>query len=283
MKRIYPNLLITGTPGTGKTQLCERIIDQLPDDLKSEFSIMNLSDFAKANKCLDGYDYELECDIIDEEVVEQKLIEKFDPSGGGDGEDPDSARPRHGGIIMDYHGADLIPKQLLDKVFVLRCNNSILYDRLSKRNYPQKKIEMNLECEIFQSIKDEAIDAFGTEMVIEMNSEDENDCESNVQKIIKWIYKWINYQEKREGAKVNGDEARIKSKSHEGKLDAKLNGNENVEDEKRINGDDERIDGDDEGINGDKRINGDDEGRIDGKRLNGDEFESEIEKRLKTK
>lgn len=280
MKRIYPNLLITGTPGTGKTQLCERIIDQLPDDLKSEFTIMNLSDFAKTNKCLDGYDYELECDIIDEEVVEQKLIEKFDPSGGGDGEGPDSARPRHGGIIMDYHGADLIPKQLLDKVFVLRCNNSILYDRLSKRNYPQKKIEMNLECEIFQSIKDEAIDAFGPEMVIEMNSEDENDCESNIQEIIKWIYKWMNYQEKKEGAKVNGDEARVKSKSHEGnvyneasvnhegKLDAKQNGDEDVEDERRINGDDE---------------GSDDEGRTDGKRLNGDEFGSEIEKRLKTK
>lgn len=38
-----------------------------------------------------------------------------------------------GGIIVDYHGCDFFPERWFDRVVVLQTDNSILYDRLSKR------------------------------------------------------------------------------------------------------------------------------------------------------
>ena len=38
-----------------------------------------------------------------------------------------------GGCIVDYHSCDFFPKRWFDAVFVLRTDNSILYDRLQSR------------------------------------------------------------------------------------------------------------------------------------------------------
>lgn len=65
-----------------------------------------------------------------------------------------------GGHIVDYHGSDFFPERWFDFVFVLRCNNTLLYDRLSTRGYSAKKIEGNIECEIFGSLVEEAKDSY---------------------------------------------------------------------------------------------------------------------------
>lgn len=38
-----------------------------------------------------------------------------------------------GGKIIEYHGCDFFPERWFDKVFVVRTNNTILYDRLQER------------------------------------------------------------------------------------------------------------------------------------------------------
>jgi adenylate kinase len=38
-----------------------------------------------------------------------------------------------GGKIIEYHGCDFFPERWFDSVFVLRTNNTILYDRLQER------------------------------------------------------------------------------------------------------------------------------------------------------
>ena len=38
-----------------------------------------------------------------------------------------------GGNVVDYHGCDFFPERWFDIVFVLRTDNSVLYDRLEKR------------------------------------------------------------------------------------------------------------------------------------------------------
>lgn len=38
-----------------------------------------------------------------------------------------------GGIIVDYHGCDFFPEHWFDAVFVLKTDNTILYDRLQAR------------------------------------------------------------------------------------------------------------------------------------------------------
>lgn len=38
-----------------------------------------------------------------------------------------------GGVIVDFHGADLFPERWFDLVVVLRTDNSVLYPRLQSR------------------------------------------------------------------------------------------------------------------------------------------------------
>lgn len=40
---------------------------------------------------------------------------------------------QEGGKIVDYHGCDFFPVRWFDVIFVLRTNNTLLYDRLEKR------------------------------------------------------------------------------------------------------------------------------------------------------
>lgn len=65
-----------------------------------------------------------------------------------------------GGYIVDYHGSDFFPQRWFDFVFVLRCDNTILYDRLSARGYKNRKMQENVQCEIFGLLLEEARDSF---------------------------------------------------------------------------------------------------------------------------
>jgi adenylate kinase len=38
-----------------------------------------------------------------------------------------------GGTIVEYHGCDFFPERWFDAVFVLRTDNTVLYDRLQQR------------------------------------------------------------------------------------------------------------------------------------------------------
>ena len=58
--------IILGTPGTGKSTLCEELSKQ------SELTWLNIGQIAKDNDYFEGYDDEYQCKILDEDKV--KLI-----------------------------------------------------------------------------------------------------------------------------------------------------------------------------------------------------------------
>jgi adenylate kinase len=73
---------------------------------------------------------------------------------------------------------------------VLRTDNNILYQRLEKRNYNMRKIQENVQCEIFQTILDEAKDSYRNDIVFELVSNSPDDLHENLQKIEFWIANW---------------------------------------------------------------------------------------------
>lgn len=93
----------------------------------------------------------------------------------------------HGGNVVEYHGCDFFPERWFDVVYVVTCDNTILYDRLTKRNYNTKKIQSNIECEIFQTILDEAKESYEDEIIFEIKGDKENDLEENVKSVKEWI------------------------------------------------------------------------------------------------
>jgi adenylate kinase len=61
---------------------------------------------------------------------------------------------------------------------------------LEKRGYPLKKIQENVQCEIFQTILDEATESYKPEIVFELQSNTPEQMESNIQQIQAWVKQW---------------------------------------------------------------------------------------------
>jgi len=60
-----------------------------------------------------------------------------------------------------------------------------------------KKIQENNEAEIMQVVLEEARSSYPSEIVVEFESEDMEQLESNVTRIVEWIMVWLKNQENR--------------------------------------------------------------------------------------
>ena len=77
--------------------------------------------------------------------------------------------------------------------------------RLSKRGYTGTKLEDNLSAEIFQTILDEAREAYREEIVIELQSEEEEQAEVNVARVEAWMASWLEDRSKVRPGKRRAD------------------------------------------------------------------------------
>ncbi|KAJ1971485.1 factor activating pos9, partial [Dimargaris verticillata] len=96
-------------------------------------------------------------------------------------------RMEPGGQIVDFHGCDLFPERWFDLVVVLQTDNSVLFQRLQKRGYNQKKVQENIECEIMQVVLDEAFESYQHGIILTLPSDTVDQMESNAQRIEEWI------------------------------------------------------------------------------------------------
>ena len=65
--RTLPNIVITGTPGVGKTSHCERLAES------TGLRHLSVNDVVKDRQCHEGWDEEKKCFIVDEDKVRIKL------------------------------------------------------------------------------------------------------------------------------------------------------------------------------------------------------------------
>ncbi|KAI9661655.1 MAG: factor activating pos9 [Bathelium mastoideum] len=166
--RSNPNILVTGTPGVGKSSHCEVLArDQ-------GLRHLSINDVVKECECHAGWDDELKSWIVDED----KLLDALEND------------VKEGGCLIDWHACDLFPKSWIDLVIVVRCNSTILYDRLSARGYSGAKLEENMDAEIMQVLLEEAREAYDTEILVELQSDTADDIDSNIERIETWIKNW---------------------------------------------------------------------------------------------
>ncbi|XP_066272094.1 adenylate kinase isoenzyme 6-like [Branchiostoma lanceolatum] len=168
--RHAPNILITGTPGTGKSILGKELA------VRTGLQYVNIGDLAKENNFFEDWDEERECHVLDEDRVMDEL--ELQMSSGGN--------------IVDYHSCEMFPERWFDIVFVMRTNNTVLYDRLKNRGYSDKKIQENVQCEIFQTLLEEARESYNVEIVHELQSNTPQDMETNLSNILQWMVQWKN-------------------------------------------------------------------------------------------
>src|SRR3989344_7283091 len=120
-------IVITGTPGVGKSTLAKKLAKIL------KFKRLNLHQYYSSistgyNKTKQSYDINLN---------KFKLLVKD--------------KTKEHNLIIDSHISHLLPKPLVNLCIVLTCSNlKLLEKRLKKRKYPSEKIRENLDAEIFQ-------------------------------------------------------------------------------------------------------------------------------------
>ncbi|VDL69973.1 unnamed protein product [Nippostrongylus brasiliensis] len=168
--RQRPNILITGTPGTGKSTLAQEVASRL------QFDVIEVGKEVREHGLVSEYDPRLNCHVLDEE----KLLDHMEDRMNSD----------LGGVVVDYHGVDFFPERWFDFVIVLRCSNTLLYDRLAERGYDDTKIKENIECEIFGSLLEEARDSYKEEIIHELQSETVDQMHANVDYICQLANEW---------------------------------------------------------------------------------------------
>lgn len=170
------NIVICGTPGTGKSSLIEKLKPEL-----DEFHFITVSKFAIENDCVSSYDGTLETHVLDED----KLLGKLEPL----------IAETKLNIIECIH-ADILPEDLVSWVYVCRTDNTLLYDRLKARGYNETKIANNVEAEIFQTIYDETLMNFNRSIVTLLVNDEENDLDKNLRIVVDNIQALIKNNRK---------------------------------------------------------------------------------------
>jgi len=154
------SIAITGTPGTGKTTLCEA--------LSESFSVLSLQELAEEYGCLGTVDSTDDSAPLDIHL----LAEKWQDEGDGV-------------TFIDGHLSHLLE---VDAIVVLRCNPVQLKQRLESRAYSQPKIAANVEWELLSGTWSELLEFEIEAPILELDSTSLT-IEEMQSQIVEWLEK----------------------------------------------------------------------------------------------
>ncbi|MBS3098325.1 AAA family ATPase [Candidatus Woesearchaeota archaeon] len=132
-------VIVTGTPGTGKTTLAKKLAKKL------DYDYIDINKVVKENKLNKEYDKKRKCYVVDINKLNKALIKIIKNSKKSS--------------IIDSHLSHNLPKKYVDVCIVTKCDLKELQRRLKKKNYAKQKIRENLDCEIFDICLNEAKEA----------------------------------------------------------------------------------------------------------------------------
>jgi adenylate kinase len=142
-------IIITGTPGTGKTTISKALAKEIHADY------LSLTRFVIDKGLYSGIDRERKTRIVDIERT-RKSLRNLIPKGTM--------------IIVDTHVADSIPRERTRKVIVLRCHPRVLESRLRKKGWSRNKVRENVLAEILDACYMIAVSYYGAKKVYQLDT-----------------------------------------------------------------------------------------------------------------
>ncbi len=133
-------IVITGTPGTGKSVLAKKL------SLLLGYAYFDVNSFVKKSHLYGSYDAKRRSYVVDEAKLGRELA-KVRLKALQRGEK---------GLLLDSHLSHFLPAKYASLCIVARCSLKTLQNRLRKRGYPAAKVQENLEAEIFEVCLSEA-------------------------------------------------------------------------------------------------------------------------------
>ncbi|MBW2992572.1 AAA family ATPase [Candidatus Woesearchaeota archaeon] len=139
-------IIVSGTPGTGKSFVARRLAHKLG------FRYVDVKKVISRYKLRERYDKKRKSWVVDEKRLARVL----------EGIIKDSKED----LIIDSHLSHFINPKLVDLCIITKCDLKKLEKRLKKKRYNKDKIRENLECEIFDICLNEAHERGHTIFVI---------------------------------------------------------------------------------------------------------------------
>lgn len=153
-KRKQLLLVITGTPGTGKTA-CATLLAK-----KIGARTIYLHEFVKKKRLANGYDDKMESEIVDIKKLKKELKKEIAKVK--------SQHPTQHLIVEGHLACEFsLPANI---VFVLRCKPAELKKRLAARNYPSKKVEENVMAEMLDYCSQQAEANYSRAKIFELET-----------------------------------------------------------------------------------------------------------------
>jgi|SRR3989338_10049606 len=131
-------VIVTGTPGTGKTLIAKRLSKLF------NLKYVDVSSLIKKNRLFDGFDRKFKTKLVDVKRLNRFLINLIKKSKET--------------LVIDSHLSHYLPKKYVKLGIITKCNLKVLKDRLKMRRYNKRKIDENMEAEILRTCYVEAVE-----------------------------------------------------------------------------------------------------------------------------
>ncbi|MBI2135109.1 adenylate kinase family protein [Candidatus Woesearchaeota archaeon] len=154
-------IIITGTPGTGKTALSKKLASKL------DFHYIDVNRMISKYGVSEGYDKKRKTKIVDIKKLNKMLIREINSIKNANKDATKHPKQKNkpnkkskskiiAGVIIDSHLSHYLPKKYADLCIVTKCSLKVQQKRLKKRKYSNEKIRENLDAEIFDVCLNEA-------------------------------------------------------------------------------------------------------------------------------
>jgi len=181
-------IIVSGTPGTGKTTLAKKLAKKLG------FDYIDANKIIRRYGLSEGYDRKRKTKVIDVKKLNRALIneirfikknsrknynsttnsnEKIKSNKNKPIKNKNSIKiqknkkPIKKAMVIDSHLSHYLPSKYVDLCIVTKCDLKILKNRLKRKKYSENKIRENLDAEIFDICLNEAQESKHNVIVID--------------------------------------------------------------------------------------------------------------------
>jgi len=133
-------IIVTGTPGTGKTVVAKRTARQ------KGCKYVDVNKLIKEKKIYDSYDRKRKAFDVDTKKLNKFLIKLI----------LEEKTKKIKCLVLDSHLTHYLPSRYVDLCIVTKTDLKKLKKRLEKRGYSKQKVRENMDAEIFDVCLHEA-------------------------------------------------------------------------------------------------------------------------------
>jgi len=162
-------IVVTGTPGVGKTIVSERLAQKLGA------AHITVADLVRRERITSGYDEKRQTLIADDKKLAKRVQQII-------------GKTRKTVIVDGHFATGIVPRSYVTKVFVLRCHPKQLKQRMVERSFQGAKLRENLAAEILDVCLTDAVNDVGVDKVCEVDTTDKT-VDNTINEIVSILRK----------------------------------------------------------------------------------------------